>query len=81
MINTYIGTKISTKNAKGGQVKVCQALQELIEDERAEGRAEGADLLAKLLKAIKPGSKDFDKALNATDAERKKLYKKYGIID
>ena len=60
---------------------MCQALQELIEDERAEGRAEGADLLAKLLKAIKPGSKDFDKALNATDAERKKLYKKYGIID
>jgi len=81
MINTYIGTKISTKNAKGGQVKVCQALQELIEDERAEGRAEGADLLAKLLKAIQPGSKDLDKALNATDAERKKLYKKYGIVD
>ncbi len=85
MINTYIGTNIPTKNAKGGKVKVCQALQELMEDERtegrAEGRAEGEDRLARLLKKIKPGTKDFDKALNATTAERKRLYKKYGIID
>ena len=83
MINTYTGAAISTKNAKGGQLNMCQALKEIMEDERtegrAEGRAEGADMLASLLKAITPGSKDYDKALNATDAERKKLYKKYGI--
>ena len=81
MINTYIGTSISTKNAKGGQVKVCQALQELMDERYIEGQGSGEDRLARLLKAIKPGSKDFDKALNATTAERKKLYKKYGIID
>ena len=83
MINTYTGAAISTKNAKGGQLNMCQALKEIMEDERtegrAEGRAEGADMLASLLKAITPGSKDYDKALNVTDAERKKLYKKYGI--
>ena len=61
MINTYTGANISTKNAKGGQVKVCQALKEIMEEERDEG----ADMLARLLKAIQPGSKDFDKALNA----------------
>ena len=77
MINTYTGANISTKNAKGGQVKVCQALKEIMEEERDEG----ADMLARLLKAIQPGSKDFDKALNASAAERKKLYKKYKIID
>ena len=77
MINTYTGAHIPTNNAKGGQVKVCQGLMDLMEEERDAG----ADKLARLLKAIKPGSKDFDKALNATSTERKKLYKKYGIID
>lgn len=38
-------------------------------------------MLAKLLKLLKPGSKEFDKALNATEKERRKLYKKYNIID
>lgn len=56
---------------------MCQALKEIMEEERDEG----ADMLARLLKAIQPGSKDFDKALNASAAERKKLYKKYKIID
>ena len=60
---------------------MCQALKEIMEEERIEGRDEGADMLARLLKAIKPGSKDFDKALNVSAAERKKLYKKYKIID
>ncbi len=85
MINIYTGTKISTENAKGGQVKVCQALKEIMEEERIEGRTEGrdegADMLARLLKAIGPGGKDFDRALNATSAERKRLYKKYNIIE
>ena len=60
---------------------MCQALKEIMEDERTEGRAEGADMLARLLKAITPENKDFNKALNATEKERKRLYKKYGIID
>ena len=47
---------------------MCQALKEIMEEERDEG----ADMLARLLKAIQPGSKDFDKALNASATERKK---------
>ncbi len=85
MINTYIGTNIPIQRVKGGQMKVCQAWQELLEDERTEGREEGreegADMLVELLRTVKPGSDDFMKALNATAEERKKLYKKYGIID
>ncbi len=37
-----------------------------------EGIDEGADILT-------PGSKEFDKALNATPAQRRRMYKKYGI--
>ena len=40
---------------------------------------EGADMLARLLKLLTPGSKEFDKALNATPAQRRRMYKKYGI--
>lgn len=89
MINTYTGANISKENAKGGQIRVCQGLKELLEEERNEGLNEGlnkgldagADMLARLLKAIEPGSKDFDKALNATPAQRKRLYKKYNITN
>ncbi|MCR5033643.1 MAG: hypothetical protein K6A92_12385 [Lachnospiraceae bacterium] len=81
MINTYLGARISTKNAKGGRVKVCQGLQELMEDERNEGRAEGANMLAKLLRMLTPGSEDYNKALDGDEQERTELYKKYGIID
>ena len=85
MMNMFAGTRISTDNAKGGQVMVSKAWQELVDAERRIGReegiSEGADMLAKLLKALVPGSKEFDKALNATAKERMKLYKKYGILD
>ncbi len=81
MINTYTGAHIPTKNAEGGQVKVCQGLIDLMAEEREVGVEQGENKLARLLKVIKPGSKDFDKALNATSAERKKLYRKYGIVD
>ena len=46
-----------------------------------KGIEEGENKLADLLKKLTPGSADFDKALNATSAERKELYKKYGIAD
>ncbi len=89
MINTYLGARISTKNAKGGRVKVCQGLQELMEDERnegrnegrIEGRNEGANMLAKLVRMLTPGSEDYEKALDGDEQERIKLYKKYGILD
>lgn len=89
MMNVFAGTRISIDNAKGGQVMVSKAWQEMVDAERRkvsrevreEARAEGADMLAKLLKVLIPGSKEFDEALNATGKERMKLYKKYGIID
>ena len=46
-----------------------------------KGMEKGENKLADLLKKLTPGSADFDKALNATSAERKELYKKYGIAD
>ncbi len=89
MMNMFAGTRISTDNAKGGQVMVSKAWQELVDAEREigreegrrEAREEGANMLAKLLKVLIPGSKEFDEALNATGKERIKLYKKYGILD
>ena len=60
---------------------MCTAIQGIYEDGITKGQSEGADMLAKLLKLLKPGSKEFDKALNATEKERRKLYKKYNIID
>ena len=81
IINTYTSANISKKQAEGGRVNMCTAIQGLIEDGKIEGREEGENMLAKLIKLLTPGSKDFDKALNGTAAERKKLYKKYKIID
>ena len=60
---------------------MCTAIQGLIEDGRAEGRIEGEDMVLKLIKLLKPGTKEYDKAINGTKAERRKLYKKYKIID
>ena len=89
IINTYTSANISKKNAEGGRINVCTAIQGLIEDGRIqglkegrkEGLEEGANMLAKLIKLLNPDSKEFDKALNGTSADRKRLYKKYKIID
>ena len=81
IINTYTSATISKKEAEGGRVDMCQAIQGIFEDGKIEGREEGEKLLAKLIKLLTPGTKEYDKALNGTTAERKKLYKKYKIID
>ena len=64
---------------------MCTAIQGLIEEGRAEGRVEGIskgeNMVLQLLKLLPPGTKDYEKALNGTAADRKKLYKKYNIID
>ena len=64
---------------------MCTAIQGIFEDGkiegRIEGREEGENMVLKLLKLLTPGTKDYDKALNGTAAERKRLYKKYKIID
>ena len=77
LINAYTDSKISKKEAKGGKVNMCTAIQGLIED----GRAEGGNKAFELIKLLKPGTKEYDKAINGTKAERRKLYKKYKIID
>ena len=79
MINVYTAADISISDAKGGKVDMCTAIKGLIAEGRAEGRAEGEDLLTRLFRSLTPGSEDFRKALNATPAERQELYKKYGI--
>lgn len=72
---------------EGERVNMCTAIKELIEDGRIEGREEGRaegltigeDMLAGLILKLTPGTKDYMKALQGTSADRKKLYKKYGI--
>ena len=85
IINTYTSANISKKQAEGGRVNMCTAIQGLIEDGKIEGMREGQErgenMAFKLLKLLTPGTKEYDKALNGTAAERKKLYKKYKIID
>lgn len=60
---------------------MCTAIQGIYEDGRIKGQTEGENRIAKLLKLLKPGTKEYDKALNGSTAERRKLYKKYKIID
>ena len=80
LINAYTDSKISKKEAKGGKVNMCTAIQGLIEDGRVKGRAEGENKAFELIKLLKPGTKEYDKALNGTAADRQRLYKKYNII-
>ena len=89
MIRTFAGTNLVEKKKTGGNIMISTGMQELMDDIRTEGLTEGEtkgitkgeDLFASLIKAIGPERKDFNKALNATPAQRKRLYKKYGITD
>ena len=68
---------------------MCVAIQGMIEDGRAEGKAEGKvegrvegeTMVIRLLKHLEPGTKEYDKALNGTASDRRRLYKKYKIIE
>ena len=84
IINAYTDVKITNKNAEDGHMSMCAGMKGLIEEGRLEGREEGLEagenMLANLIKLLKPGTKDYDKALNGTSADRKQLYKKYNII-
>ena len=95
MINEFTKANISTENEKGGKINMCQALKELMADERAEGievgraqgktegRAEGTengmDMMVSLLKVIVPGSEDYNLIINGTSTDRKNLLAKYGL--
>ena len=67
--------------ASYGEEREEEGMQKGIEEGMQKGIEEGENKLADLLKKLTPGSADFDKALNATSAERKELYRKYGIAD
>ena len=67
--------------ASYGEEREEEGMQKGIEEGMQKGIEEGENKLADLLKKLTPGSADFDKALNATTAERKELYRKYGIAD
>ncbi|MCR5118869.1 MAG: Rpn family recombination-promoting nuclease/putative transposase [Lachnospiraceae bacterium] len=45
----------------------------------AKGEAKGADHMAKLIRILIPGSKDYEDALNGSNETRQELYKKYNI--
>ena len=91
MINAYTSANISRDEMEGERINMCTAIKELMEDSRIEGREEGRqegraegltigeDMLAGLILKLTPGTKDYMKALQGTSADRKKLYKKYGI--
>ena len=89
IINAYTDVKITKKHTEDGHMSMCAGMKGLIEEGRLEGRKEGREegleagenKVLKLLKLLKPDSKEFDKALNGTSADRKRLYKKYNIID
>ena len=67
--------------ASYGEEREEEGMQKGIEEGMQKGIEEGENKLDDLLKKLTPGSADFDKALNATTAERKELYRKYGIAD
>ena len=67
--------------ASYGEEREEEGMQKGIEEGMQKGIEEGENKLADLLKKLTPGSADFDKARNATTAERKELYRKYGIAD
>ena len=54
--------------------------RETMELFREEGREEGSNLLAKLIRVLTPGSKDYEDALNGTYETRQELFKKYNIV-
>ena len=66
---------------------MCQALKELMADERAEGiemgmekgTQNGMDMMVSLLKVIVPGSEDYNLIINGTSSDRMNLMAKYGI--
>ncbi len=79
MINTYTKANIRIDNEVGGEINMCKAIQDMVEEGRNEGRNEGADMLAALLQKLEPGTEDYNLAINGTSDDRDRLFKKYAI--
>lgn len=61
---------------------MCNAIRELIEDGRAEGRIEGENLLAGLISRLFSDSRVEDAKLAVSDeSARDRFYREYGLVD
>lgn len=68
------------KNNPREVAAMCADLEKWSMDERSEGRAEGAELLARLLKLLQAEGRTDDVKLALEDKEaREKLYKEYHL--
>ncbi len=96
MIKAYTAVDISVDNAEGGHINMRTAWDELKEDWRTEGLAEGRaqgmaegrvqglaegeSRLARLILQLTPDSEDYYTALHGTAGDREALYRKYSIL-
>lgn len=68
------------KNNPREVAAMCADLEKWSMDERSEGRAEGAELLARLLKMLQAEGRAYDFKLALEDKEaRERLYKEYHL--
>lgn len=85
IINIYTSARISKRKTEGGKIDMCEAIKGIREDGVSEGMQKGIQkgekMLSELLKLLKPDSEEFDRAINGTSADRKRLYKKYNIVN
>ena len=65
---------------EGREEGIKEGREEGIKEGREEGREEGSNLLAKLIRVLTPGSKDYEDALNGTYETRQELFQKYNIV-
>ena len=65
---------------EGREEGIKEGREEGIKEGREDGREEGSNLLAKLIRVLTPGSKDYEDALNGTYETRQELFKKYNIV-
>lgn len=72
LINTYTTTNISKKEAEGGKVNVCTAIQEMIEDGRAEGRTERDTEITELIKNLRASGVPAEQILREIEKSTKK---------
>jgi len=81
IINIYTSARISKRKTEGGKIDMCDAIKGIREDGVSEGMQKGEKMLTELLKLLKPDSEEFDRAIYGTSADRKRLYKKYNIVN
>ena len=84
MAVTFTGAKelIAAKEhfEKKGEVNMCEALTEMLKDERAEGRVEGSMRVNNLIKCLLNAGRDNDIARAVSDIEYQEiLFAEYGM--